>query len=201
MLDTWNPFDTNVPEELQITSLPNTIDHFMMEETGHKMPQIRQMRDKKFIKYHAEKQNIDNIKRNIADKYCDFCGQHGHISTNCDFMAKFIIATVSLNKVDVKVKKELQENYRQEQCKHEKCLKKKTSMIRKLLDNRGSKEDIEAILDINTDEDIVSSTGNVNESDADTDTLNINKTTDTKTPSEQMYHLSPTYPHNRLHTI
>jgi hypothetical protein len=40
LLDTWNPFNTNVLEVLKTTSLPNTIDRFMMEETGYTMPQI-----------------------------------------------------------------------------------------------------------------------------------------------------------------
>jgi hypothetical protein len=83
----------------------------MMEETGNTIPQMRQMHDKMFLSHHTEKPQTDNIKRDIVDKYCNFCGQHGNISNNCDFMAKLIIANESLNKVHVKVKKKLQYNY------------------------------------------------------------------------------------------
>jgi hypothetical protein len=171
LLDAWNPFDTTVPEVLKITSLPNTIERYMMEETGTSLPQIRRMRDGKFAKWLPAKLQTDNPKQDIVDKYCNFCGQHGHISTNCDFMAKLLIANESLAKVDTKSKKELQDNYKNEQRKRrEKRLKKQTNIIRKLLDTGGSREDIEAVLaNINGDEDMESVNSDTNEQDDNTD--------------------------------
>lgn len=150
LLDSWNPFNTTVPELLKITSLPNTIERFLMEETGTSLPTIRRAHDK----HHQPKRGLitsgnhaDN-KRITVDKYCHFCGVHGHLSTSCDFMAKLIIANESLKKVDPNIKKDLQESFRKEQRrKRDKKLQKKTNMIRKLLDSGGSREDIEAILE------------------------------------------------------
>jgi hypothetical protein len=171
LLDAWNPFDTTVPEVLKITSLPNTIERYMMEETGTSLPQIRRMRDGKFAKRLPAKLQTDNPKQDIVDKYCNFCGQHGHISMNCEFMAKLLIANESLAKVDTKSKKELQDNYKNEQRKcREKRLKKQTNIIRKLLDTGGSREDIEAVLaNINGDEDMESVNSDTNEQDDNTD--------------------------------
>lgn len=62
-------------------------------------------------------------------------------------MAKLINATEHLNKVDTKVKKELQEQFRQKQWRRRaKQLAKQTNIIRKLLDTGGSREDIETAL-------------------------------------------------------
>jgi hypothetical protein len=33
LMDTWNPYDNNVPEPLRLTSLPNTIERYMTEES------------------------------------------------------------------------------------------------------------------------------------------------------------------------
>lgn len=62
-------------------------------------------------------------------------------------MAKLLIANESLQKFDPKTKKDLEENFCQEQHrKRDLKLKKKTNMIRKLLDTGGSREDIEVNL-------------------------------------------------------
>jgi uncharacterized protein YjiS (DUF1127 family) len=62
-------------------------------------------------------------------------------------MAQLINATEKLNKVDIKVKKEIQEYFRQKQKQHRaKRLSKQTNVIRKLLDTGVSREDIEAAL-------------------------------------------------------
>jgi hypothetical protein len=47
LLDAWNPFNLTTPEVLRITTLPNTIERFMVEETGSSTPHIRQMVDKR----------------------------------------------------------------------------------------------------------------------------------------------------------
>ncbi len=86
-----------MPEVLKIASLPNTVECFMMEEKGTTLPQCSQM----FVNHSTEKPHTDNSKI----KQCRFFGQHGHISRNCDFMAKLIITPESQNKVDIKVKK------------------------------------------------------------------------------------------------
>jgi len=56
-------------------------------------------------------------KSDQTDKYCYYCGQHGHMTINCEFMVKLINATEHLNKVDSKLKKELQEHFCQKQKK------------------------------------------------------------------------------------
>jgi hypothetical protein len=148
LLDTWNPFDNIVPEPLKITSLPNTIEHYMMEEAGISPSHIRQINAKRHRRQTDKQGRMpDGPKKEVIDKFCNFCGMHGHISTNCDFMAKLLNANDSLNKVDGKLKKDLQDSFKQEQRKsRERRLKQKTNMIRKLLDTGGSREDIEHIL-------------------------------------------------------
>ncbi len=54
-------------------------------------------------------------RESLTDKYWHFCGTHGHITVNCEFMAKLITAMEQIKKVNVKSKKELQENFKQEQ--------------------------------------------------------------------------------------
>jgi len=62
-------------------------------------------------------------------------------------MAKLLIAQESLTKVDQKTRKDIQDSFRQEQRhRREQKLKKKTHMIRQLLDNGGSREEIDALL-------------------------------------------------------
>ncbi len=62
-------------------------------------------------------------------------------------MAKLLIAQESLTKVDQKIRKDIQDSFRQEQRhRREQKLKKKTHMIRQLLDNGGSREEIDALL-------------------------------------------------------
>jgi hypothetical protein len=146
LLDSWNPGDHKVPDALKITSLPNTIERFMMEDAC-----IRIMYEKKQTSHHkhGDKQNVMEKERGheLVDKYCYYCGQHCHMTVNCKFMAKLINATEHLNKVDTKVKKELQEQFRQKQWRRRaKQLAKQTNIIRKLLDTGGSREDIETAL-------------------------------------------------------
>ncbi len=92
LLDAWNPFDMTVPEVLRITTLPNTIARFMDEETGTNHSFIRKLNDNK--KYSSPQhqrnhiQRTDNLKRQTVDKFCNFCGMHGHITTQCEFYGK-----------------------------------------------------------------------------------------------------------------
>jgi hypothetical protein len=79
-----------------------------MEETSTLVPSIRCTYDKHSLVKKGSPTpgtHADN-KRNAVDKYCHFCGIHGHLSTSCDFMAKLIIANESLKKVDAHTKKE-----------------------------------------------------------------------------------------------
>jgi hypothetical protein len=147
LLDGWQPYDKTVPELLKLTSLPTTIERFINEETNTSFsnPTIRRAQDKRYQNNKKPGTQIDT--RPAVDKYCHYCGAHGHIGTNCDFMAKLLIAHESLMKVDSKTKKEVQESFREDQRKkRDKKLKRKTGMIRKLLDNGGSREEIDAIL-------------------------------------------------------
>jgi hypothetical protein len=86
-------------------------------------------------------------KSDQTDKYCYYCGQHGHMTINCEFMVKLINATEHLNKVDSKLKKELQEHFCQKQKKRRaKRIAKQASTIQKLIDTGGSREEIEHAL-------------------------------------------------------
>jgi hypothetical protein len=112
---------------------------------------IREMYDKsRYNRKHNKKHGADDTgkKENaIMDKYCSFCGTYGHATNTCEFMAQLINATEKLNKVDIKVKKEIQEHFRQKQKQHRaKRLSKQTNVIRKLLDTGVSREDIKAAL-------------------------------------------------------
>jgi hypothetical protein len=145
LLDAWKPFDLTVPEVLKITALPNTVERFMMEETGQNQSYIRKLQDKRTPRQRNGKTQSD--KKEIVDKFCNFCGMHGHIITSCEFKAKLLIANDSLSKVDLKAKKELQETFKKEQQKRrERHLQKHTKIIRHLIDAGGSKDDMDAAL-------------------------------------------------------
>jgi hypothetical protein len=146
LLDAWNPWDLVVPEVLKITALPNTIDRFMTEEAGVGVGYIRAVHaSKKTRQGHPGKPMPPPT--DVSDKTCTFCGCQGHDPPNCHFMAKLVIATESLKKVDNKVKKELKDNLKQQQKqRREQRLQKHTSTIRQLLDQGGSREEIDAVL-------------------------------------------------------
>jgi hypothetical protein len=111
LLDAWNPFDNIVPEALKITSLPNTIECYMMEETGTHTSVVCCMHDKR----QSRGPKPMKMDSGIVDKYCHFCGMYGHTTSHCEFMAKLMLAMESLAKVDRKTKKEPQEAFRVEQ--------------------------------------------------------------------------------------
>jgi hypothetical protein len=168
LLDGWQPYDKTVPELLKLTSLPTTIEWFLNEEThtSFSNPTIRCAHNKRH--QHNKKPGTQIDTRLAVDKYCHYCGAHGHIGINCDFMAKLLIAQESLMKADSKAKKEVQESFREDQRKkRDKKLKKKTSMIRKLLDTGGSREEIDAILATIPDQDDTQSSSD-NESSTQT---------------------------------
>jgi hypothetical protein len=165
LLDAWNPFDLTVPEVLKVTALPNTIERFMTEETGQSY--IRKLQDKRTSRQRNSKPNND---KELVDKYCSFCGMHGHITTNCEFMAKLLQASEMLCKIDAKAKKELKETYRNEQQKRrEKRLQKHTKIIRQLIDTGASKEDIETALNDLHNQCTYSDAKNSNSTDSTTD--------------------------------
>jgi hypothetical protein len=71
-----------------------------------------------------------------------------------NFMAKLLTANEKLNKLDPKLKKDLQEKFHKEQKqRREGKLKKQTNIIRQLLHNGGTTDDIEAALDALQSED------------------------------------------------
>jgi hypothetical protein len=58
-------------------------------------------------------------------------------------------ANAYLDKVDSKTKKELQENHKKlHRERRERRLKRHTAKIRQLLDNGGTREEVEALLDL-----------------------------------------------------
>jgi hypothetical protein len=129
-LDAWNPFDSNVPEALKITTLPNTIERYMMEERGQSAIHIRRMQDQRARKPPVLDTQKSQKQKDDIDKYCNFCGTFGHNNSNCEIMANLLNANESLNKVDGKLKKELQETFFNEQCQcMEKRLKSKANVI------------------------------------------------------------------------
>jgi hypothetical protein len=124
-----------------------------MEETGTSNPCIRQMQDKHSYGrkrghlFLGSQSSNEATQHKAKDMYCQYCGAHGHSSATCKFMAKLIIANESLQKVDHKMKKELNDMFHHEQRRQqERKLKQKTHMIQQLLDTGGSRDDIEAIL-------------------------------------------------------
>jgi hypothetical protein len=147
-MDTWNPYDNVLPEALKITSLPNTIDRYMSEETGQACVHRLGGRQQPRRSADRDTKDKDDDNRQSVDKFCSFCGTHGHLKANCDFMAKLIIANASLKTVDAKSKEKLQESYRQEQEKRRnRKIKKRLGTIRKVMDEGGHLSDIEPLLD------------------------------------------------------
>ncbi len=145
LLDAWNHYDLTVPEVLKITALPNTIERFMNEEAGNSTAYIRKIHDAKKPRPKVPKTQIQPAP--VDDRYCHFCGCRGHEPSQCNLMAKLLIASESLAKVDPKVKRELKDYHKQQQKqRRENRLKRHTSTIWQLLDNGGSREDIEAAL-------------------------------------------------------
>jgi hypothetical protein len=149
LMDTWNPYDTNVPEPLRITTLPNMVDRFMIEECGNAL-HIRRIQNPK--QDHRDKDMKDKTResdtRQTVDIYWQFCGAHGHPSTNCDFMDKWITAHESLKKVDAKGRENLQAKFKQEQQRRRtRKLKKRLHTVRKIVDNGGAQEEVLALLD------------------------------------------------------
>jgi len=145
LMDNWNAFDTTVPEPLCITTLPNTVEQFMAEESGITSPIMRRMGH---TRKGIDKDNREKTPRQYVDTFCSFCGQHGHASTQCDFMAQWLSAYDSLKKVDAKSKEQLQTNFENEQHRmRNKKLKKKVTTIRQLISTGGSSEEAMALLD------------------------------------------------------
>jgi hypothetical protein len=114
-----------------------------MEETCMHTPHIHKMVENK-NRWYLDHSKL--MKKEIIDKYCHFCGMHGHVTRSGEFMAKLLLSKDSISKMDDKLKKKLQESFRNEQKKHcEECLKLKTKIIHELLDTGRSRVNIEAI--------------------------------------------------------
>jgi len=148
LLDAWNPFDVIAPEVLKITNLPNTIERFMTEEMGQGQSYIRAIHPNKVKSPHRSwKPTTNETKQDGQKKYCYFCGADGHEPPECRFLAKLVKAQESLNKVDSKTKKALKERFKQDQQKQqEKRIKLQNKVIRHLVDNGGSTEEVAAMI-------------------------------------------------------
>lgn len=75
LLDSWNVFDNTTPELLKLTSLPSTIERFLMEETGSTGTAthcIRWMQDR----HHSSRchHGAPETHKPKLDKYCTLCG-------------------------------------------------------------------------------------------------------------------------------
>jgi hypothetical protein len=140
-MDTWNQYDPSVPEPLHITTLPNTIECIMLEDTGTTIVRCmsRPIRTKTTPEHKDSRPLVDNI--------CKFCGTHGHETPNCDFKAKWITVQEAIKSVDPKAKEKLKESYKQEQQrKRSRKLKKKVQVIRKLIHTDGDPSEVDALL-------------------------------------------------------
>jgi hypothetical protein len=67
LLDTWQPYDTNTPNALQLKQLPNTIECYMMEETGNNI-WVRRIRDKHRNSPRGNRDRRDGRDRKDKDK-------------------------------------------------------------------------------------------------------------------------------------
>jgi len=161
LLDAWNPFDITVPEVLKIAALPNTIERFMNEEVGSNSMHIRKItvdrRNRTGQKTLKNSQKDTNTKDG-KDEYCEYCGDFGHPTNACLFIAKLMNINEKLDKVDSKTRKELKDHHRKLQReRRERKLKRHTAKIRHLLDNGGTRDEVDALLDLlstASDEDI-----------------------------------------------
>jgi hypothetical protein len=160
LLDTWQPYDTNTPNALQLKQLPNTIERYMMEETGNNIWILRigdrnqhSDRDSRHQRegkdpVEKDKDKLSKDSRQVQDIYCSLCGGYGHPDTQCDFGAKFIKTQESLKNIDQKRKVQIQANFRQEQ---QKCrarrLKKKVGTIRQMLYSGADAQDVDTLLE------------------------------------------------------
>ncbi len=128
LLDTWQPYDNNTPNALQLKQLPNTIEWYMMEETGNNIWVWRlsrgSPREGRHRRGYRDNRNKDKDKDKdkaskeswpVQDVYCSLCGGHGHLDTQFDFSAKLLKVQESLKTIDQKRKVQLQANFFQEQ--------------------------------------------------------------------------------------
>lgn len=106
LLDSWNPFDNSIPEVLKLTSLPNTIEHFFLEETGPPHPLTRRIQDKRnpSCKGQSSQDKGQLLPQTVFSHDQSLKDTYGHPVASCEFMAKLLIANESLQKVDQKVK-------------------------------------------------------------------------------------------------
>jgi hypothetical protein len=114
LLDAWSPFDITPPEVLKITALPNTIERFMNEELGQASSHVRKINERRNRQHPKAPRPppINTGGKEGKDEYCFYCGDFGHPTSNCLFMAKLMKANESIDRVDPKTKKELQETTR-----------------------------------------------------------------------------------------
>lgn len=160
LLDTWQPYDTNTPNALQLKQLPNTIERYMVEETGGNIwirrigdrsrdtPRDGRDRHNRSKTKEKEKEESPKDTRPLQDVYCSLCGGHGHPDTQCDFSAKLLKTQESLKTIDQKRKAQLQQNFRQEQQKRRaRRLKKKLSTIRQMIYGGAEAKEVETLLD------------------------------------------------------
>jgi len=84
LLDAWNPEDTAVPPALKITSLPNTIERYMVEAAGPSTTTayIRKTQDHRQQKRHGSVPSPAREATKLLDKYCFFCGAIGHVTNH-----------------------------------------------------------------------------------------------------------------------
>lgn len=163
----------------------------MNEEVGNHTALIRWLKDKMYCPYVPKDRRSDPQKSDVIDKYCNLCGGHGHGPSTWAFTAKLIIASESIHKVDTKTKKEIQDAFKQAQRKkRERRLKRHTSMIRQLLDNGGTKEDIEAVLNIMQQDNKDEQLDNFSADDADRSTTSTSEWQMGQLQSKCTWHLS-----------
>jgi hypothetical protein len=160
LLDTWQPYDTNTPNALQLKQLPNTIECYMMEETGNNI-WVRRIRDKHRNSPREnrdrrdgrdgkgkDKDKTSRDSQSLQDVCCSLCGGHGHLDTQCNFSAKLLKTQESLKAIDQKRKMQLQANFKQEQQKRwARHLWKKVSTIRQLFNGDAGVQEVNELLE------------------------------------------------------
>lgn len=119
IMDTWGPNDTKVPDILELSTLPNTIEKYMEEDGG--VPVIRTMRNRNVGNRNSATRhprlntsNSDGKKpesRNFFDVRCDLCNMFGHVKYDCDRMATYLTLKDNEKKVDDKLQAKIQVNF------------------------------------------------------------------------------------------
>jgi len=144
-LDNWKTEDLLPPENLQLSNLPNLVEHYMEEDAENSGTAIvrRFTQGKKTHSHNnggtretpKDAKAID-VVRPYIDAKCPLCQSYGHNKYNCDRMALWLILKEGSKLVDDKLLAKLKANYAAvDEQRRSKKLSKIKGTVRQLYQN------------------------------------------------------------------